>query len=613
MSHTTEARVSVVAVVVTWNRRELLRRCLDAVLGQTHAPSRVVVVDNASDDGTEALLAQEYAGRHGDRPPVQVVRTTSNIGGAGGFALGISAAFDGSGDAVWLLDDDTIPTPTALAELVRARTAYELHTGLTPALVASRAVWTDGREHPMNTPRAKPTALAPERAAASRIGCIPIRTASFVSILVDLPRARAVGVPEAAFFLWNDDFDYTARLLRGRRGLYCPASVVVHETRVFGSTDADPGPRFHLEVRNKVWTFTRSRGLTPLDRALYGAATLRRWGRTIARSHDRATLLTGLRDGLREGIGSAPRPTRAVLADALGYAVPQPAVPQPAETPPPVGVRPEGFAVLMPVYGGDQPDALAAAFTSVTTEQTLRPDQLVLVVDGPLPAALGARVEQLVAGSPVPVTLVRLPVNLGLGPALQAGLAASRHDIVARMDADDISLPHRFAVQVPLVQGGLDIVGSALLEFGADPGDVVARRDVVTDPAAIAERMRFRQTLNHPTVVFRASAVHAAGGYLDLPSLEDYLLFARMIQAGARVGNVAEPLLLYRVGEGAYARRGGLGLLRSELALQRRFRAMGFTNAPQSARNVLVRGVYRVVPEGVRRTAYRKVFARDAD
>ncbi len=590
----------VVAVIVTWNRRDLLTRCVDAVLDQTHRPARVVVIDNASDDGTEHLLTDRYAAL----PGVEVVRTQTNIGGAGGFALGLSRALDGDGETAWLLDDDTVPTREALAALVGARAAYRQRTGTAPVLVASRAVWTDGRDHPMNTPRAKPGAGAEEQAAAAAVGCIPIRTASFVSILVDLERTREVGLPEAGFFLWNDDFEFTARLVRGHRALYCPASIVVHETRVFGATDADPGPRFHLEVRNKVWTFGRSFGLTPAEKVLYGGATLRRWARTIAASTDRATLVRGLARGLREGVSSPPRPTARVLSEALG----RPAA-EDAGTAGPTR-REDGFAVLMSCYAGDQPDAFELAFRSVTSDQTLPPDQVVLVIDGPLPALLSRRVDAAVAASPVPVTVVRQPVNGGLGPALNAGLAHCDHEIVARMDADDVSLASRFDVQVPLVRAGLDIVGSALLEFASDPTDILARREVHTDVGRIRAGARFRQTLNHPSVVFRVSAVEAAGGYRDLPSLEDYSLFARMIQQGARVGNVAEPLLLYRVGAGAYARRGGLRLLRAELALQEEFRRTGFTTRAQWARNVAVRGGYRVVPEQLRRAAYRTFFAR---
>jgi GT2 family glycosyltransferase len=293
------------AVVVTWNRCDLLAECLRAVQAQTSPPERILVVDNASQDGTADLLRDEF----GD---VDVVRTSTNLGGAGGFALGMAEALRQDCAAVWLLDDDTIPRPTALAELRRARQGY----GYPPALVASRAVWTDGRDHPMNTPRAKPGARRREEAAARAVGCLPIRSASFVSVLVDAATARHRGLPVADYFLWNDDFEFTTRLIRGRRGLYCPTSVVVHKTASFGAT-LDPGDRFFYEVRNKVWLFTRSPGLSATEKVLYGGSTLRRWAQTFWLSRNRPALARGLRAGIRAGVWTAPRDTADVLRGVI--------------------------------------------------------------------------------------------------------------------------------------------------------------------------------------------------------------------------------------------------------------------------------------------------------
>jgi glycosyltransferase involved in cell wall biosynthesis len=207
------------------------------------------------------------------------------------------------------------------------------------------------------------------------------------------------------------------------------------------------------------------------------------------------------------------------------------------------------------------------------------------------------------------VTYVALERNLGLGPALDAGLAASEHDIIARMDSDDIAMPHRFAVQIPLVEAGADIVGAGLLEFGASVTEIVGRRTPPTDPADIVRYSRIHDPFNHPTVVYRRRAVLAAGGYGDLPLMEDYYLFARMIANGARPANIPEPLVYYRVGAGAYQRRGGRSLLRSELALQRKLREEGFTSRAQHMRNVVIRGGYRLLPWWMRRAAYRAIVA----
>ncbi|TDC81669.1 glycosyltransferase [Actinomadura sp. 7K507] len=272
-------------------------------------------------------------------------------------------------------------------------------------------------------------------------------------------------------------------------------------------------------------------------------------------------------------------------------------------------MQPEAFTLLMTVYGGDQAEHARDAFRSAVHQQTLRPDQVVLVQDGPVQPEMAACLTELVMSSPVEVSFVHLEHNRGLGPALDAGLRAARHDIVARMDADDVAMPHRFQTQVPLVRAGADLVGAGLLEFSTDISEVVGRRTPPSDPADIARYSRLHDPFNHPTVVYRRSAVVAAGGYGDLPLMEDYWLFVRMIANGARMVNVAEPLVYYRVGDGAYERRGGRDLLRSELRLQRQMRREGFISQPQYWRNVMVRGGYRLVPTMIRKPFYRRVVA----
>jgi len=295
----------VTAVVVTYNRVQLLLEALTAVQGQTRPLDTVIVVDNASTDGSAVAVREKH-------PSVQLAALTRNTGGAGGFACGAALALAGGADLIWFMDDDTIPEPDALQALLDARSR---HPGRLPALVASRVIWTDGRAHPMNTPRVKPFATGRERRAAATIGCLPIRSASFVSVLVDAGLCRERGLPQADYFLWNDDFEFTTRLLRGNPGLLCPASVAVHKTAVFGGTDADPGQRFFYEVRNKIWMLRSSAPLAPLERVLYASSTLRRWARTFARSRDRRTLWSALARGVAAGVRTSPRPTGEVLAE----------------------------------------------------------------------------------------------------------------------------------------------------------------------------------------------------------------------------------------------------------------------------------------------------------
>jgi len=296
----------IVAVVVTYNRRELLHEALTAILGQARPPDDVVVVDNASTDGTPDLVRRQFSS-------VRLMALTRNTGGAGGFALGLEHALRLGADLVWLMDDDAVPERAALGTLLDARARYR--GPVAPAAVASRVLWLDGREHRMNIPRRRRGASSRERAAASAVGCAPIRTASFVSLLIDAEPARLLKHPRAAYFLWNDDFEYTARLLRDRPGLLCPTSVVIHKTESFYNSGSDPGPRFYYDIRNMLWLLGRSRGLSPLERVFFSAVTGRRWVRTIYRSRHRRVLIAGLVRGATAGVRSGPRPTSEVLAD----------------------------------------------------------------------------------------------------------------------------------------------------------------------------------------------------------------------------------------------------------------------------------------------------------
>ncbi|MCZ0858188.1 glycosyltransferase [Actinomyces israelii] len=632
------SRTNVVAVVVAYNRQELLRRCLDGLSEQTVAPTGTVVVDNASTDDSREVASTHPLGAH-------VVELPTNTGGAGGFAAGIARALTRfpRADWIWIMDDDTVPTATALEALVRASEAYPG----APALLASRAVWTDGTEHPMNRPRTRPALPPALHRHAALVGARQIRTASFVSILLDARAVREVGLPRASYFLWNDDFEYTSRILRGRIGLYVPASVVHHLTRALGSSDADPGERFRFEVRNKIWTFRDSEGLGALERAAYEAATARRWLRATVSSADRGALWRAGRQGLLEGLarpagnaevflgtpvqadvaaveaaaraageaGGAGRRRSAAEADDGAQAAsspPEHAGAADTDAGPGADSDPDApappFSVLLPVYRGDRADFLRRSLASVTVEQTLRPDEVLIVRDGPVPDELEdvlARARRGELSGAVPVRVLELADNAGLALALEAGLAEATHDVVARQDADDISVPERFATQLPLIAAGYDLVGSAIQEFDdeADAGGVIRRQP--SDPAEIRRVLALRDPFNHPSVVYRAAAVRAAGGYQPLDLMEDYWLFARMIHDGVRATNVPQVLVRYRVGAGAYARRGGLRLLRSELEIQSRMRRTGITTAPQYARNLAVRAGYRLVPTAARQAAYR--------
>lgn len=265
------------------------------------------------------------------------------------------------------------------------------------------------------------------------------------------------------------------------------------------------------------------------------------------------------------------------------------------------------FSLLLPVYVNDEPAFFDKAFRSAVNDQTRRPAEAIVVQDGPVGEELGSAIAETVARSPVPTRVVRLEQNVGLARALTEGLAACAHDVVARMDADDVSLPHRFEKQLKLIESGYDLVGSGMFEFDRT-GSILGVRRPPTGRREIYKAARIHDPFNHPTVVYRRSAVVRAGGYRDLPLMEDYWLFARMMQTGAQVANIGEPLVMYRVDAGAYSRRGGARLFKSELTLQRALLADGFVSRGVFVRNVIVRGAYRFIPTPIRRALYRRAL-----
>lgn len=297
-----------VAVVVSYNRAELLKACLDGLAAQTIPLEKVVVIDNGSTDDSVEVVQSHPVGAD-----LHILK--ENLGGAGGFAAGMARALDSyDPDWVWLMDDDTIPTPTAHEKLLEAARAYPNQTGRPLRVLSSRAVWTDGRLHPMNTPRVRPGSLSIERSDAIAVDSHPIRTASFVAAFLCADACRELGLPLADYFIWGDDTHYTGTLLREGLGIQVHTSVVEHRTAQFASWKNDPGPRFYYDVRNKLWVYLKSDAFQWWERIGYLAAAAKGWLGTLSRSEQRGVLLRHAAKGLRDGLLRSPKATSDVLA-----------------------------------------------------------------------------------------------------------------------------------------------------------------------------------------------------------------------------------------------------------------------------------------------------------
>ncbi|MER3553119.1 MAG: dTDP-rhamnosyl transferase rfbF [Meiothermus sp.] len=232
------------AVIPTFNRRELLRECIRAVLGQTRPPDVVWVRDNASQDGTAEMVRQEF-------PRVRLVRGKNNLGSSGGFAEGLRAGYEGGADWIWLVDNDAVPQPDALEKLLEAQRRLE-NSGYRVGALGSIALWTDGKPHPMNhtPPDWKRLHL---RHRLAQLGCQPQRWSSFVSVLVPSRVVERYGLPYYSFFTWNDDLEYFGRIARGELVVFVRDSVVVHKTKTPYIAALSIGERYFYEVRNRIW------------------------------------------------------------------------------------------------------------------------------------------------------------------------------------------------------------------------------------------------------------------------------------------------------------------------------------------------------------------------
>lgn len=246
---------SVVAVVVTYNRCELLRQTLRAIDAQTVQLARILVIDNASTDGTAEMLGGIELST-----AVDVLRQPRNLGGAGGFKLGLRRAWQAGGEWFWCMDDDCLPAPEALARLLAVPDVQGLER---PGFLASRVLWTDGSPCLMNVPVPHAqwfvaTALCP--------GVSRIVGSSFVSILISRAAVDAVGLPVAEFFIWFDDAEYTRRIAARMPGYLVADSVVVHQTRrnseplSFAELDASSLWKFACGVRNECAYARRQQG-----------------------------------------------------------------------------------------------------------------------------------------------------------------------------------------------------------------------------------------------------------------------------------------------------------------------------------------------------------------
>ena len=267
------------------------------------------------------------------------------------------------------------------------------------------------------------------------------------------------------------------------------------------------------------------------------------------------------------------------------------------------------FSVSMCVYGGDNPQHFKIAVESILN-QTVKPDEVVLVVDGPVPEETA----DIISGfEGEDFRVIRLQENVGHGDARRIGFENCKHELIALMDADDISLPHRFEKQLECFSKNekLDICGGDIVEFIENPKNIAGTRIVPKTDEAIKEYMKSRCPMNQVTVMFKKSSVEAAGGYIDWFCEEDYYLWLRMYLNACRFANVDGVLVNVRVGADMYNRRGGMKYFKSEAKLQKFMYKNKIINFGTYFMNVAKRFIVQVLlPNRLRGWVFKK-FARE--
>jgi glycosyltransferase involved in cell wall biosynthesis len=266
------------------------------------------------------------------------------------------------------------------------------------------------------------------------------------------------------------------------------------------------------------------------------------------------------------------------------------------------------LTVLMSVYRKESPTFLSQCLDSLVA-QTLQADEVVIVEDGPLGEELEATIASYNAS--LPIVSLRLPVNVGLGEALRAGLHLCRGEYVARMDSDDICLPFRFQMQMDFLRRNpdIDVISGTWAEFDEDCSRPHSLRRLPPTGPALLRYAKFRNPINHVTAIFRKSAVLAAGSYQSFHGFEDYHLWVRMLRLGYQLHNIDEILVCVRVGNGMQGRRGGFIYFKREIAFQSFLRKIGLLSATEYIGNILLRAPIRLTPECVRAQCY-KLFLR---
>ena len=271
------------------------------------------------------------------------------------------------------------------------------------------------------------------------------------------------------------------------------------------------------------------------------------------------------------------------------------------------------FSVLMSVYSKDEADFFKKALESVTLEQTVKPAQVVIVEDGPVPKCFGEIIKEIeLKCDGIEFTVVKKDQNAGLAAALNTGLLFCKYDWIARMDSDDIADNRRFEKQVAFIcdHPNVSVLGSSISEFENEPGDISSRRMVGLTHDEIVKMAKVRTPMNHVTVFYSKACVDNVGGYCEsFGKLADYKLWVDLLISGVKFANIDEDLVYVRVGNGFIERRSNKREIHDWDMLQSYLKKNGFIGGFAAFKNRVYIRIFIYTPIWLKKFLYRTTLS----
>lgn len=268
------------------------------------------------------------------------------------------------------------------------------------------------------------------------------------------------------------------------------------------------------------------------------------------------------------------------------------------------------YSVLMSVYHKEKASYFDTSIDSML-KQSIPPKDIVIVCDGALTDELEEVITKYKNEYEHLFQIVRRSKCGGLGNALNDGLKYCKYDYVARMDTDDIAKADRMEKQLDAIEKmNVDIVSGTVEEFDGEISNVIAKRVLPKTNEEIVRFAKQRNPFNHPCVCFKKQAVFDAGSYKEFPLFEDYYLWVRMLQNGAKGGNIPETILYMRAGVDMYNRRGGFSYAKKAVRFRWHLRKMGFSSMADFIKSAGGQVVVSIMPNKLRQVFYKKILRK---